>query len=150
MALACFLFLLWRAGSSLVFHGEKFASPLGTQLDALRWSETRRINATVAALEREAQVEPGYLGEMFAALAELPPAAKVYVYAGAKDPRRRAVTRLQYLLYPREVKPLLVRPSAALDDGQSCLLSFAADGIEGEAIGLRSFHVGPDWTLWSQ
>ena len=152
MALACFLFLLWRAGSSLAFHREKFASPLGTQLDALRWSEARRNNATDAALEREARCEPGYLGEMFAALAALPPAANVWDFAGAKDPRRRAIVRLQHLLYPRQVRPLSVTPSAGLDDGQgaSYLLSFASEPVAGAELGLRAVHAGPDWTLWGR
>lgn len=150
MALACFLFLLWRAGSSLAFHREKFSSPLGTQLDALRWSEARRINTTVAAVEREARSEPGYLGEMFAALGALPPVANVWVFASNKDARRRAIVRLQYLLYPRQVRPLTVPPSVELDDGAGFLLSFTSEPVDGAALGLRALHTGPDWILWGR
>lgn len=151
MALACLFFLVWRAGGALTMHAERLSSPLGTQLDALRWSEDRRIQRTIAALEREIGREPGYLGEMYAAIAALPETAVVWVYANPKDARRRAIMRLKYLLFPRQARPFVGTPRAELGDaGGSYLLTFASEPVDSASLGLRSVHAGPDWTLWSR
>jgi hypothetical protein len=152
LALVSFLFLVWRAGTALALHGEKLSSPFGTQLDALRWSEGRRIQRTIAALERELKSEPGYLSEMYAAVASLPEHSEVWVFAPSKDARRRAIVRLKYLLFPREVRPLEVTPRVGQDQGEpdSYLLTFASHPVDGIGLGLRTVHAGPDWTLWSR
>lgn len=151
MALTCFVFLVWRAGSAVALHREKVSSVFGTQLDALRRDEDERIAVTVAELERESKLPAGYLGELLAAVGELPAGTRVWVKAGPRDLRRRALVRLQHLLYPRSVRPMGAEPSDGAEvDATSCLLGFDSEPIDGARFGLRVLRRGPDWTLWGR
>lgn len=145
MALACIVFLVWRAVSSVLLNAEEFERPLGTRRQALTWSEQQRIELVVSKVERQAKLANGYLSAILAALDALPPEARVWLYAGKNDTRRRALVRLQHLWYPRSVKPVESLPSTG-GPGGSFLLVFGPIPAE-LAPRTKVVASGADWSL---
>jgi len=145
MALACILFLLWRAAASVQLNVEEFDRPLGTRVEALRWSEAQRIDRAVRKVEQQAELGAGYLAEILAAIEALPSEAQVWILAGKEDRRRRGLVRLQHLWHPRRVKAIEVLPRSVAVSGEAYLIVFGP--IPERAAELTLVQRGADWSL---